>query len=74
MYGVCYCYVGEDLVLDVMYDGFVKVFFVIGQLYVIDLYGFRFWIICIMVIIFLYYFCKQKSSFFFFVDDLEENM
>jgi RNA polymerase sigma-70 factor (ECF subfamily) len=26
MYGVCYRYVGEDSALDVMHDGFVKVF------------------------------------------------
>lgn len=33
MYGVCYRYVGEDSALDVMHDGFVKVFSAIGQLY-----------------------------------------
>ena len=32
MYGVCYRYVGEDSALDVMHDGFVKVFSAIGQL------------------------------------------
>lgn len=31
MYGVCYRYVGEDSALDVMHDGFVKVFSAIGQ-------------------------------------------
>ena len=49
MYGVCYRYVGEDSALDVMHDGFVKVFSAIGQLHATDLHGFRSWITRIMV-------------------------
>ena len=41
MYGVCYRYVGEDSALDVMHDGFVKVFSAIGQLHATDLHGFQ---------------------------------
>lgn len=74
MYGVCYRYVGEDSALDVMHDGFVKVFSAIGQLHATDLHGFRSWITRIMVTTSLHHLRKQKNSSFLSVDDLEENM
>ena len=72
MYGVCYRYVGEDSALDVMHDGFVKVFSAIGQLHATDLHGFRSWITRIMVTTSLHHLRKQKNSSFLSVDDLEE--
>ena len=64
MYGVCYRYVGEDSALDVMHDGFVKVFSAIGQLHATDLHGFRSWITRIMVTTSLHHLRKQKNSSF----------
>ena len=44
MYGVCCRYVGEESALDVMHDGFIKVFSAIDQLHATDLHGFKSWV------------------------------
>lgn len=74
MYGVCYRYVGDDTALDVMHDGFIKVFSTIGQLHATDLSGFKAWITRIMVTTSLLHLRQQKATAFLSVDDLEETM
>ena len=48
MYGVCCRYVGEESALDIMHDGFIKVFSAIDQLHATDLHGFKSWVTRIM--------------------------
>ena len=72
MYGVCYRYVGDDNALDVMHDGFIKVFSTIDQLHATDLQGFKSWITRIMVTTSLQYLRKQKTIFLS-VNELEED-
>lgn len=74
MYGVCCRYVGEESTLDVMHDGFIKVFSAIDQLHATDLHGFKSWVTRIMVTTSLHHLRKQKTCFFLSVDDLEEDM
>ena len=74
MYGVCCRYVGEESALDVMHDGFIKVFSAIDQLHATDLHGFKSWVTRIMVTTSLHHLRKQKTCFFLSVDDLEEDM
>lgn len=73
MYGVCYRYVGDDYALDVMHDGFIKVFSTIDQLHATDLQGFKSWITRIMVTTSLHHLRKQKAIFLS-VNELEEDM
>mgnify|MGYP001521091456 FL=1 len=74
MYGVCCRYVGEESALDIMHDGFIKVFSAIDQLHATDLHGFKSWVTRIMVTTSLHHLRKQKTCFFLSVDDLEEDM
>lgn len=54
MYGVCCRYVGEESALDVMHDGFIKVFSAIDQLHATDLHVF-----------FQIIYRKEKAGFLF---------
>lgn len=66
--GVCFCYViDEEEVFDILYEGFIKVFWYIGKYK----FGILFlvWIWCIMVNMVIDYFCKNSCCC---IEDMDE--